>query len=203
MPAIKSPNGSTRGLYAEFCIGLAEWCPLVGIDGPIHEASVQITDGTCRAEVITGRGPAPVELKKKAIDEECVGTVFNDYDCVPNVIAVHETALVIGTFPPEPSVLPDLIEALRRTADSVQLLRLISLDSDGEAPVAIDLSILSEKERAAIEEAVSTGYFDSNSEVTLRDISETLDISESAVSKQLNSAKTKVIKQLCRKYAES
>lgn len=199
MANIDPQQRSTRDLYAEFCIRLEEWCPLVGIDGPIRDASIQITDGTCRAEVITGREPEPIRLDTMTIDGACVGTVFDDFDCVPNVIEVEGAAIMVGTFPPRPSVLPDLIEALRDVSEGVQLLRLISLDTDRDHPVVIDLSMLSEKERTAIQEAVATGYFDSNNEVTLADISETLDISESAVSKQLNSAKTKVIKQICRK----
>lgn len=185
-----------RDLYAEFCIELNGGCPVSTLDKPVEQIRVQIAGGMCHADLVIGGPERHVEHMNIPTGPQCVGTIFADFDCVPNVLSLEDARMTVGVFLPSVATLPEIIDELEVVCDRVLIRRFVSFDSDRCAPVMIDLTRLTEKERDTIRLAVEAGYFE-GSEVTLSDIASVLGLSEGAVSRRIKSAKGALLSQFC------
>ena len=63
-----------------------------------------------------------------------------------------------------------------------------------ESPTSVDLSVLTDKQREAVELALREGYYDRPREADLTVLADALDISKSAVSQRLRTAERKLVK---------
>lgn len=69
-----------------------------------------------------------------------------------------------------------------------------SAHRSAESSTTVDLSVLTEKQREAVELALREGYYERPREADLAALAGTLDISKSAVSQRLRTAERKLIK---------
>lgn len=196
MSADLTVKQSTRDLYAEFCLTVERGCPVTALQTDITEMRVQISDGICHADLVIGGEDRHVEHVHVPVERECVGTVFDDFDCVPHIRAVSDSTLVMAVFLPDVGTLPGLVAALGEVCENIYIIRFVAMDREGTPPRLFETASLTEKECEALQLAVDIGYFDHNG-VSLAEIADALDISEGAVSRRIKSAKATILAQLC------
>ncbi|MFB6154044.1 MAG: helix-turn-helix domain-containing protein [Halodesulfurarchaeum sp.] len=199
----RSREGSTtskRPLCAVLEIDMDGECPLAQVNESARDIYVRQVDGLCRADVVVESDELEVHHVEKAIDEECVGSIFGRYDCVPHITEAKGGSLTIMTFPPQRTMLSNLVSDMREQSFDVKVKRLISLEDYDETgrdtPLLCDVSILTEKEREAVDLAVSEGYYDEATNTTLEDLAGEIGISKSALSTRLSSAESKLMTEL-------
>lgn len=178
-------------------------CFMDGIDGNISAVEMHFPDGNCHCDVTVCRG----EGEHRCVDvvhhtgrvcRNCPGTVFAEYDLVPQFLERLGDRFVIRSFLPADHQLADLVEDLREVSRSVRVLRIVELGDDdaGSQMTKVDLSQLTEKQREALERAIERGYFESPPAVSLAELSDEFEVSESALSQRLARAELTVMAQL-------
>ena len=105
--------------------------------------------------------------------------------------------LVVSVIVPDRSVLRDIVENLRGNRATVYLESIVpsNVANAAEDHRLFDVSTITEKQAEAIQIAVASGYYDHPRRADLDQLSETLDISRSAVSQRLNAAETKLVRE--------
>lgn len=198
--AISGERTSKRPLSAVLEIDMAGACPLAEIEDTARDIYVRQVDGLCRADVVIENETLEVVHFEKAIENECVGSIFGRYDCVPHVTHAEGGTITVMTFPPEREMLSNLVSEMRAQGFDVSVKRLISLEDYDQIgrtpPIMCDVSVLTKKEREAVELAVEEGYYDEPHRTSLQELADSLDISKSALSSRLSSAEAKVLKDL-------
>ena len=206
-----SPTGKTRvsderDLRIVVELTLGEGCPLREVDGDVKEATLQVHGDGCHWEFLLGGGSETedhVEHQSVTIADpakcNCACQVFSRFGCVPQIQEAEGQRTVIATFVPNRDVAWELLDALGEVCDTVGLRRITDKSTDGfDAISELDLSVLSEKQRTALEHAVEEGYFGSGVTVSLEDMAADLGISASALSQRLQRAEEKLMTQLFR-----
>lgn len=198
--AVSGERTSRRPLCAVLEIEMDAGCPLTQVDHPAKDIYVRQVDGLCRADVIVETDTLEVVHFEKAIEAECVGSIFGRYDCVPHVTSAEEGAITVMTFPPEREMLSELVQEMRAQNFDVTVKRLISLDdydqTGRDPPIMCDVSVMTKKEREAVDLAVEKGYYDDPNGISLQDLADELGISKSALSSRLSSAESKLMKDM-------
>ncbi|MFB6112875.1 MAG: helix-turn-helix domain-containing protein [Halodesulfurarchaeum sp.] len=193
-------SSTKRPLCAFLEIGMEPGCPLAEIDEGAKDIFVRQIDGRCQADVVVENEELEVVHFEKSIESECVGSIFARYDCVPHIARAEGGHITIMTFPPERDMLADLVSDLRERDFEVSVKRLISLENYEETgrhpPLLCDVSILTKKEREAVDLAVERGYYDEHNGTRLQDLADELGISKSALSSRLSSAESKLMEDL-------
>lgn len=191
---------STRPLCAVLEIEMDPGCPLAEIEDGAREIFVRQVDGQCRADVVVENEELSVVHFEKEIENECVGSIFARYECVPHITDAEGGTITVMSFPPKREMLSQLVADMRERDFDVSVKRLISLDTyeqTGRAtPRICDVSILTKKEREAVDLAVSNGYYDEAKGTSLQEMADELGISKSALSSRLSSAESKVMVDL-------
>lgn len=191
---------SQRPLCAVLEVEMVSGCPLARIDGPARDIYVRQVDDLCRADVVVENETLEVVHVEKAIESECVGSIFGRYDCVPHITHAQEGMLSIMTFPPERELLSDLVAEMRAKGFEVSVKRLISLEDYAETgrkpPLLCDVSVLTGKEREAVDLAIAEGYYDEPNGTSLQALADEIGISKSALSSRLSSAESKLMKDM-------
>lgn len=167
-------------------------CPLKDCDAESVQQSLSVTGdeaGHCRLVVDEGDGACYEETET---NQFCPCPVFENYECVSELLEVQDDSLLFSVTIPDRSVLAPLIEGLRETYASVSVNRILTAGEEEE--VAPDIT---EKQREAFLIAVEQGYYERPRGATLDDIAEELGITSSAVSQRLTAVK----RRLARKYA--
>ena len=189
-----------RPLCAVLDITMNGACPLADIDEPARDIYVRQVDGKCRADVVIENENLQVIHFEKNVENDCVGSVFGRYDCVPHVTEAEAGTITIMTFPPERAILSNLVSDIRGLGFDVTVKRLISLDDYDKTgrnpPMMCDVSMLTKKEREAVDLAVDQGYYDEPNGTSLQELADQLGISKSALSSRLSSAESKLMKDL-------
>lgn len=187
-----------RNLCAMAMVEVGSDCPLMNIDEPIHEVNIQYYDGVCHVEALVGENCATTIFAEHDMGPQCIGPVFQDSKCYPRVKTVEDGALAVRLVLPDREVLTSLVDSIRQRDLDISIVQLAHLDADavGKQSVVCDLSILTEKERAALELAVEQGYFQTPHTLKLEDLAEEFEISDSAFSYRLRSAQAKIINSL-------
>lgn len=197
---ITAERVSERPLCAVLEIDMEGECPLTQVEGAARDIYVRQVNDLCRADVVIENEDLEVVHFEKRIDNECVGAIFGRYDCVPHVTGTENGAIKVMTFPPEREMLSDLVSEMRALDLDVSVKRLISLEDYGETgrspPLMCDVSILTEKEREAVDLAISEGYYEEPNGTSLQDLADEIGISKSALSSRLSSAESKLMKDL-------
>lgn len=191
---------STRPLCAVLEMKMEPGCPLANVEEGTKEIFVRQVDGQCRADVVVENEELSVVHFEKEIENECLGSIFARYECVPHFTDAKGGTITVMTFPPKREMLSQLVADMRERDFDVSVKRLISLDTyeqTGRAtPRICDVSILTKKEREAVDLAVANGYYDEAKGTNLQEMADELDISKSALSSRLSSAEAKVMVDL-------
>ncbi|MFB6133804.1 MAG: helix-turn-helix domain-containing protein [Halanaeroarchaeum sp.] len=168
-------------------------CPLLNhtIPSVQQSASGSAAPGNnCRLVVGSGENTSFTTAK---IGEQCVCPVFDDHDCVWEILEVREDAIRFAATLPERSQLASLITELENAGATVTTDRILTSPADLEND-----EMLTDKQREAFIAAIESGYYDSPRQATLDDIAAELGVSKSAVSQRLVAARNR----LARKFAE-
>lgn len=177
-------------------------CFLDNLDSDILAVDIQFHDGECHCDVTLddqdGEGVTTKHCNRQACSY-CPGIVFSTHGCIPRFRRTGDNSFVIRTFAPDAATIADVVEELRSVCDSVRLRRLTDADSDAnliERIFEVDVSVLTGKQRDALERAIEGGYYEPSGGKSLTDLAEEFDISKSALSQRLSRAESKLMKQL-------
>ncbi len=206
-----SPTGKTRvsderDLRIVFELAPNAGCPLREVEGDVQDATVQVHEEGCDCDFLVSVDTDDhehVEHQSVTIEDRskcrCACQVFGDYGCVPHLQETNADTVVIATYVPDRDVAWKLLDALGEVSDTVRLLRVTSDSEGGLGDISeLDLSVLSEKQRVAMERAVRMGYYDADTTVSLSEMAADLDISPSALSQRLKRAEEKLMSQIFR-----
>ncbi|NGM70697.1 bacterio-opsin activator [Natronolimnobius sp. AArcel1] len=154
-------------------------------------------DGTCRGTAtVCEDGDRESLYVTQETPETCICAVLDAFECVYSIDAVENGALIITVTITERALLSDLIEAVTDSGASVTLRHLTRFSDEGTETTELDTSVITSKQWTAIELAVELGYYDQPREITLTDLADRLEITESAVSQRLNAVESKLIVSL-------
>ena len=129
--------------------------------------------------------------------EPCPALAFMQHDCVPSIENVEGETLFITTHPPNRESIPDLLADLNAVSEGLSVRRIS--ESRGETSNSrrsVDMEVLTEKQRQAIENAVESGYYAQPRETTVSELAEACSISQSAMSQRLHAAERKLLEGL-------
>lgn len=179
-----------------------EGCPLQDIHTDVGKVLVDREGEMCRCDLVISvevgdeRGTLVAQVSGDV--GRCAGTVFEEYNCVPEVIDVTQSQITVRTYVDPSTDIDSLLEDLREVCESVTLKR-VSTDFDRDmAPTLrdVDLSSLTGKQREAMEIAIREGYYARPREISLSELATTFDISQQALAQRLARAEEQIMKQL-------
>lgn len=170
-------------------------CPIAEIDADIDDVQFNAMNDQCRVDLLLADGRV-VRAADELQEKECFCAIFQRLDCVPHYEGIEGDDVVVSTYLSEQSQIRELVGELREVSESVRLRRLTAIgDETGERTTLLDLSILTEKQREALEIAVGNGYYD-DEDVKLEMLATELGISAAAFSKRLRRAQARLVNEL-------
>lgn len=197
MRTISSNRGTTRAVIA---FQSPKGCPFRSAGGDIVDAQHSLVRELCHCQYIVESSVdegTTVEHTSQRHESDCACHMFGKYGCVPDIIAVEDTEVIVSAFLPDHDILCDLVEDLRSVCERVALRRIVDEAEDIDSTrCEIDLAELTEKQRRALELAIDSGYYEQPRAVSLADIADELDISKQALSQRLNAAEQALFEQL-------
>jgi hypothetical protein len=178
-------------------------CFVDEIDDEITDINLQFPGSDCQSDVTV----ASDDPEERSVDvvhhsgdrcQHCPGVVFGEYGLVPQFIAQAGSSLVVRTYLPADHRLSELIADLRNVSDDVRVLRVHDIrESDvGSKMSEFDLAQLTPKQTEALERAIERGYYRSPPEVSLSELADEFDISESALSQRIARGEEVLMDQL-------
>lgn len=169
-------------------------CPVVDRTADIESVRINAAGDRCIAD-LTVADEADLIRTVGAQGQQGICRIFARHECVPRVRDVEDASVFVETYVSDRGIVRNLIASLESEIGRVSLAGLGPMIGIDETELArIDLSILTPKQREALELAVSEGYFDDGT--TLEDLSGGLEISTSALSQRLRSAQVKLFQQV-------
>jgi hypothetical protein len=178
-------------------------CFMEQLDGEITDVVLHFPHGDCQCDVTVERddnGTKAIDIVHHSGDicSHCPGIVFREYNLVPRFVKRTADQFIVRSYLPADHQLSDLVEDLREVSESVRVLQILDIqESDVDVRAAeVDLSMLTDKQRDALELATLEGYYDSPPRVTLASLAAEFDVSESAFSQRLARAERHVMTQL-------
>ena len=196
-------SAKERNIELTFLIEPPPECPLNQVDTDVTKVMVDRDADRCRCDVVI-----PVEVEDEygtvvtqvssAGLEECASTAFEEFDCIPEIIDVKESQIVVRTYADETLDIDGLLDALEDVCIDVRLQRVTSNLSGGMAETLknIDMSDITEKQRETLEVAIREGYYTRPRGISLSELAEHFDISEQALAQRLARAEETVMSQL-------
>lgn len=188
-----------RVLQILFEIELADdcGCPLSNPESLVHGIHNQINDETCHAEMTMSdeTDSGYVTHTTNHVDDSCLCLAFSEVDCIPRIQSADEDTVVVETFVSDRKLITELVDRLKSVTERVSLKRLTAREQHSPRSsdsTTVDLAHLTSKQREAAMVAVSDGYYETPRQASLDDLSETLDISKSALSKRLSAVEAKL-----------
>lgn len=170
-------------------------CPLADVDdvGDVEDVRCDATDDGCTVDLVTAN--EGVVRAAGTVEDDCLCAIFQNHECVPVYAISRDGSIEATTYVDRRETVRSLILELRDAVDSVVLDRLMTIGEEtNERTTVIDLSILTDKQREALELAVLRGYYDGRTD--LSSMAEELDISDSALSERLRAANAKLVTDL-------
>ena len=193
-------------------------CYVDELDGDVIDIDVRVDDGICQSEATVcescetdtpSKGTCPPEvvdngervITKYHTDEvcdHCPTAVFSAYGCIPHFLRQGDGSFFIKTFLPSSAIVSDLVSDL---SDIGSTVRLVSMTHTGtgeelrEEIYEVDVSVLTPKQREALQLATDEGYYESGDEPSMSTLAEQFDISTSAFSQRLSRAEQNVMGQ--------
>lgn len=177
-------------------------CPLREVQTDVGKVLVDREGETCRCDlIITVEIDDEVGSLVAQISGDvgrCAGTVFEEYNCVPEVTEVSDSHLTVRTYVDEQTDIDSLLADLGAVCEDVTLERVTTDFSRGMASTLkdVDITSLTRKQREAMEIAIKEGYYSRPREATLSELAGRFDISEQALAQRLARAEENVLKQL-------
>ncbi|MFB6152690.1 MAG: helix-turn-helix domain-containing protein [Halodesulfurarchaeum sp.] len=191
-----------RTIQVEFEIEQPPGCPLAEVNTDIGTVAVDREGDTCRCDLVLtvqiGDEIGSLIGHLSSEVERCACTVFDEFNCVPEIVEVTDTHFVVRTFVDESTNIDTLLKSLQEVCKRVTLKR-VTPDFDesvGRTVKDIDVTDLTEKQRDAMETAVRKGYYARPRKISLSELAEEFDISQQALAQRLARAEEKVMDQL-------
>ncbi len=177
-------------------------CPLREVVTDIGKVLVDREGETCRCDVIISVevedevGTMVAQISGDV--DQCAGTVFEDFNCVPEVTAVEDQHIEVRTFVDESTDIDALLSRLGEVCEDVMLKRV---STDFKRKLAstfrdVDLHTLTKKQRKAVEIAIDRGYYTRPREISLSELADEFDISEQALAQRLARAEENIMDQV-------
>lgn len=146
----------------------------------------------CRLVIGTGEETAFTTAK---IGEQCLCPIFDDHDCVWEIVDVDGDRLRFKATVPDRGTLAPLVGELENSGATVTTEQLLST-----VPSLDETNLLTDAQREAFLVALERGYYEQPRGTTLDEIGDALGISKSAVSKRLAAARNRIAKKYVAQY---
>lgn len=197
---------SNRNLQLVIEIFPLDTCPLkrLGREASVEDIRPERMDTECHCEFIVeypteaegGRRVAHNQIER----DNCPCCTFCDFDCIPKVVEVRKESMLIETYVEDRDQAFALMKGLDGARGRAELQRITRNHDGGFAKhmSEVDLSSLTEKQRQALDTAVSRGYFESPRQATLEELAADFNISKQAFAQRLSAAERKVMQQVGR-----
>ena len=204
--SIKKEKGSTERLElrAELTWDIPKdtSCPLATqLDENPMDVTIHHYNNTCFMEVELPDSPNGTDTHRLKLQEtvgNCACPTFWKNGCHPRFQIVENMTANAEVFLPDRQTLRELIADLRKT-DRNPKIRNLTFTGD-ESDVAeirsMNVRTLTECEMESIEFAAQEGYYDRDRKISLEDIADEFDVNKSTCSERLDSAESKIVKQL-------
>jgi len=193
-------------------------CFIDDLAGDVIDVDVRVDNGICQSEVTVCETcetdtpsketcpPENLENGERVITkyhtdevcEHCPTAVFSAYGCIPHFLREGEGSFFIKTFLPSSAIVSDLVSDLTDIGSTVRLVSMTHTGSGEELTEEIyevDVSVLTPKQREALQLAIDEGYYESGDEPSMSMLAEQFDISTSAFSQRLSRAEQNVMGQ--------
>lgn len=193
---------SERNIQVTLEIEPKSHCPLTSVQTDVSKVMVDREGDVCRCDlVVTVQVDDEVGTMVAQVSSEvdrCAGSVFDEYDAVPEILEVTNAHLIVRTFLDENVDIDGLISDLEEVCESVKLKRVTTnFDrSVGRIIRDVDLTDFTSKQRETIESAIRQGYYTRPREVTLAELAAEFGVSEQALAQRLSRAEQKIMEQL-------
>ncbi|QSG06917.1 helix-turn-helix domain-containing protein [Halapricum desulfuricans] len=188
--------GETRDLWVMLRVYVGGDCPLTRVTGDVENVDLQQMHGECRATIVTREDDDVSVLQtRQEMGQDCISQVFHQHGCVPHVVDADEDSITVTVYPDSRETIPDLVDSIQDLGYVLDIERLVGVSPEliGDSTVLCDLSVLTEKQREAVELAVARGYYARDGDVDMASMADELDISKSALSRRLKSAEAKLM----------
>lgn len=170
-------------------------CPVVEPDSDLRDVRINAVGDSCSVDTVSAEPPASITRSSGTVSEDCFCHILQDVGCVPHVRGVEGRTILLTTYVSDRSVVREIIPKLRASVGDVSLDGLAIVDGvDRTEQASVDLSVLTAKQREAVELAVFRGYFGDGT--PLDEIATELEISKSALSQRLRTAQAKLVREL-------
>jgi hypothetical protein len=168
-------------------------CPLFEYAPDVRVVEREIHDDECHLVIARPEdGGEPVV--QHVFSPACICRLFLAHRTIPRIMDVTEDALRIQTCLVDKDELAGLYDDLREVAE-VEVLRIQPIEAPNCVEM-LDLSPLTAKERDTLEVAVRNGYYGRPREISLADLAEQFGVTKQAISRRLNNAESKIIRQV-------
>ncbi|AKH97769.1 helix-turn-helix domain-containing protein [Halanaeroarchaeum sulfurireducens] len=193
-----------RELQVVYEIKPGSACPLTTIEDDIEVKDVRTqfrgSDADCES-MIEAHNPDEDQylITHNTCEGRCCpGRAFAEFDAIPSVENVTGDSMIVEAYLDDRADLRDLTESLRGRSEMVSLLRVKenAIGRLSDDLIDVDLSMLTTKQREALDVAIEMGYFEEGKQVTLADMAKPFDISRQAFSERLAAAERKIMTQL-------
>jgi len=133
----------------------------------------------------------------KNVEHDCPCRTFENHDLIPNIQAVGKDHYIADVFISDRNDIRDLIIDLSEQSETVEILQITESTAESRSSLCeLDTSVLTEKQRRALEAAIAHGYYDPDRAVTLAEIADSFGITRQAYSERLNAAEDKIFEQI-------
>ncbi len=216
--ASNQPLTETRDLRVVLEIERGGPCFVDDLEGDVIDVDVRVDDGICQSEVTVCEScetdtpsketslPENFENGERVVTkyhtdevcDHCPTAVFSAYGCIPHFLREGDGSFFIKTFLPSSAIVSDLVSELTEIGSTVRLVSMTHTGSGQELTEEIyevDVSVLTPKQRDALQLAIDSGYYDSGDEPSMASLAEQFDISTSAFSQRLSRAEQNVMGQ--------
>lgn len=216
--ASNQPLTENRDLRVVLEIERGGPCFIDSLAGDVIDVDVRVDNGICQSEVTvceTCETDMPTAetchtesdnddehvITKYHTDEvcdHCPTAVFSAYGCIPHFLREGDGSFFIKTFLPSSAIVSNLVGDLSDIGSTVRLVSMTHTGSGDELTEEIyevDVSVLTPKQREALQLAIDSGYYESGDEPSMSTLAKQFDISTSAFSQRLSRAEQNVMGQ--------
>ena len=192
-------------------------CFMDEIEGDVIDFDVRVVDESCHAEatvcescdpsvsmdechsdVAPGDDRVITKYHTGDVCDHCPSSVFTAYGCIPHFVRTEGKSFFIRVFLPDSAMVSNLIADLNEILASVRLVSMTHTGSGEELSEEIyevDVSVLTPKQREALELAIERDYYEGDETPSMASLAAEVDISTSAFSQRLARAERNVMGQ--------
>lgn len=190
-----------RHLRLTYRVRPPEGCPVRDANGTVSDVTVLVDGDQRRCELLVQEenGTFSVEHRGQPNSTSCPCSVVIDHGVVPHfdpgaAPGYMNVAIYVG----ETTDAQSITEGLESVAPDAELIDYTELESVGDVPIPLNLGALTEKRWAALECAITNGYYETPSKTTIEGMADELGISSSAFATRLRKAEREVFEQIRR-----